>query len=249
MGTLDNRVAIVTGSGQGIGRGIALALASEGALVTIAEIDEQLALATVAAIEERGGTALPFACNVRMGDEIDECVRATVDRFHGVNILVNSAMAARRGPLEHSTDDDLQFALATGPGATLGFMRACFPYLEGDGRVINLRSGSELQGTAGFGTYVAGKSAIAGLTKVAAREWGPRGITVNAICPFAASPGMEAYFSNPERLEQALASRSIKRVGDPERDIGRAAVFLAGPDSAYITGSTLMVDGGGDFLG
>jgi NAD(P)-dependent dehydrogenase (short-subunit alcohol dehydrogenase family) len=112
-----------------------------------------------------------------------------------------------------------------------------------------VESSTFVQGPPGFGTYVAGKSAIAGLTKVAAREWGPKGITVNAICPFAMSPGMEAYFSDPERLEEALAARSIKRVGDPERDIGRAAVFLAGPDSSYITGSTLMVDGGGDFLG
>jgi NAD(P)-dependent dehydrogenase (short-subunit alcohol dehydrogenase family) len=249
MGTLDSRVAIVTGSGQGIGRGIALALAAEGAAVAVAELDEQLALTTAATIEERGGVALPFVCDVRSTEEIHNCVQATVARFKGVNILVNNAMATRRGPLEDATDDDLLFALATGPGGTLAFMRACFPYLEGDGRIINLRSGSELQGTPGFGTYVAGKSAIAGLTKVAAREWGPKGITVNAICPFAMSPGMEAYFSDPERLEEALAARSIKRVGDPERDIGRAAVFLAGPDSSYITGSTLMVDGGGDFLG
>lgn len=248
MGVLDGRIAIVTGAGQGIGKGIALALAAEGAAVVVAEQNEDLARACSDEIAQRGNTALAVPCDVRNRDQVEFCVAETVEHFGSLHILVNNAMAAKAAPLELATEDDLKLALETGPMGTLSFMRASFPHLEGDGRIINLRSGSELQGLAGFGTYVAAKSAIAGLTKVAAREWGPRGITVNAICPFASTPSMEAFFSDPAVLDLVLGTLSIKRVGDAEKDIGRAVVFLAGPDATYVNGCTLMVDGGGSFL-
>ncbi|MDT3446057.1 MULTISPECIES: SDR family NAD(P)-dependent oxidoreductase [unclassified Pseudofrankia] len=249
MGVLDGRVAIVTGAGQGIGRGIALALGSEGARVTVADLDADNAERVAKEITERGAQALAYPCDIRDSQQVDACVTAAVERFGGLHILVNNAMAARSGvPLEEATDQDLALALATGPGATLSFMRAAFPHLKGDGRIINLRSGSELQGLPGFGTYIAGKAAVGGLTKAAAREWGQHGITVNAIAPFASSESMRRFFDqHPRELEQAVAGLSVKRVGDPEHDIGRAAVYLAGPDAGYVTGLTLHVDGGGSF--
>jgi NAD(P)-dependent dehydrogenase (short-subunit alcohol dehydrogenase family) len=252
MGSLDTKTAIVTGAGGGIGRGIALALAREGANIAIADIKEEGARAVETEIRQIGGEAMADGCDIRSSEQVDQFVAATVDQFGGVDILVNNAMAANvRVPLEDIDDDSIGLALATGPVATLFFMRACFPHLVGnDGRIINLRSGSEIQGLPGYGTYIAAKAAVGGITRLAAREWGRRGITVNAICPFALSEAAKSHFdSRPEDLEAAYASLSIPRSGDPELDIGRAAVFLAGPDAGFITGCTLMVDGGGSFLG
>ncbi len=250
MGTLDGRTAIVSGAGQGIGRGIALALAAEGASVTIAELNADNARSVAAEVEARGAKALAYPCDIRDSAQIDACVAATVEHFGGLAILVNNAMAARVGvPLEETTDADLALALATGPGATFSFMRAAFPHLVGYGRIVNLRSGSELSGLAGFSAYVTAKSAITGLTKVAAREWGVHGITVNAVAPFAFGPTMRAHFDEtPGFMDSVLDGLSIKRVGDPETDIGRTVAFLVGPDAGYITGCTITAHGGGSFL-
>jgi NAD(P)-dependent dehydrogenase (short-subunit alcohol dehydrogenase family) len=252
MGVLEEKIAIVTGAGRGIGRGIALAFAKEGAIVAIAEMDEANGRAVADEIESIGGRAIAEPCDVRDARQVDRFVATVVDQLGPVDILVNNAMAAEVGvPLQDSTDDAIELAMAAGPMATLYFMRACHPHLAGrDGRVINLRSGSELQGLPGYATYIAAKAAIGGITRAAAREWGRSGITVNAICPFALSEAANSMFAeDPERLEGMLATLSLPRTGDPEADIGRAAVFLAGPDAGYITGCTLMVDGGGSFLG
>jgi NAD(P)-dependent dehydrogenase (short-subunit alcohol dehydrogenase family) len=252
VGTLNGKTAIVTGAGRGIGRGIALALAREGAGVAIADINEDGARATAAEIRQIGGTSTALHCDIRSSVQVNEFVAGVADQFGRIDILVNNAMAANVGvSLEDADDNSIELAFATGPVATLYFMRAAFPHLSANGgRIINLRSGSEIQGLPGYGTYIAAKAAIGGITRIGAREWGRRGITVNAICPFALSEAAVAHFdSRPEDLQAAYASLSIPRSGDPELDIGRAAVFLAGPDAGFITGCTLMVDGGGSFLG
>jgi NAD(P)-dependent dehydrogenase (short-subunit alcohol dehydrogenase family) len=252
MAVLAGKVALVTGAGRGIGRGIALAFAKEGARIAIAEINDAAAAEVAAEITALGAEAIAIHCDIRDSAQVERCVADAVERFGGLDILVNNAIAADvYVPLEEITDSSIDLALDTGPKATLYFMRACFPHLaDGGGRVINLRSGSELQGLPLFSTYVAAKSAIAGITKVAAREWGRKGINVNAICPFVLSEAAMSFFdTQPGYLERVYDGLSIPRSGDAELDIGRAAVFLAGPDSAFITGSTLMVDGGGAFLG
>jgi NAD(P)-dependent dehydrogenase (short-subunit alcohol dehydrogenase family) len=250
MGVLDGRVALVTGAGQGVGRGIALALAKEGAAIAIADRNAATSAETVALVEQCGGRALAHACDVGNPGEVAECVAAVVEDYGTVDILVNNAVDARVGiPLQEVSDEEFLISFTSGPFASFWFMRACFTYLRDGGRVINLRSGTENQSMAGYGAYVAAKAAVGGLTRAAAREWGRHGITVNALVPFVLSPSAEADLSKrPGQLDAMLRQLSIPRTGDAEADVGRAAVFLAGPDASYITGCTLTVDGGGSFF-
>jgi len=251
VGTLDGRAALVTGSAQGIGRGIALALAREGASVAVVDRNAEGAAHVAREITGFGGRAISIGCDIRESAQVDAAVEQTVAAFGGLTILVNNAMAARVGvPFEQTTDDDLLLAFRTGPIAAFYFMRAAFLHLrDRDGRVINIRSGSEIQGLVGFASYISAKSAVGGLTRAGAREWGRSGITVNAIAPFSLSPSAKAHFdARPEELGAALSTLSIPRTGDAETDIGRAAVYLAGPDAGFITGCTITVDGGGSFF-
>ncbi len=251
MGTLDSRIAIVTGAGGGVGRGIATALAREGASVAIVDINFEGAKETAAQLVALGAEALAIECDIRESSQVDAAVASVVERFGGVNILVNNANAGRsQVPFEEITDDDLELTFRTGPMASIYFMRAAFPYLkQGYGRVINLRSGAEMIPLSGMGAYIAGKGAIAGLTRIAAREWGAYGITVNAIAPAVMTEAAKRYFdANPHKLAEVSQGKAIARTGDAEADAGRAVVFLAGPDASYITGTTVSVDGGSGFF-
>lgn len=251
MGVLEDRVAIVTGGGGGLGRGICTAYAKEGARVAIIDVNEPSAQAVVADLQALNFEALAISCDVGSADQITQAVAATVERFGTVDILVNNAQAASHDvAFEDLTDEDFDLALATGPIATARFMRACFPYLKGRGRIINMRSGAELAGLPNRGAYVAAKGAISALTKAAAREWGRHGITVNSMLPFVLHESAKEFFSvHPQELEKILGDLCIPRSGDAEADIGRVAVFLAGPDASFVTGSTVSVDGGGMSIG
>ncbi|WP_312168486.1 SDR family oxidoreductase [Microbacterium sp.] len=250
MGTLDDKVAIITGSGSGVGRGIALALAKEGAAIGVIDINDAGADETVALIEAAGGRALTVHCDIRRSAEVDAAVSSVVEAFGNVDILVNNAQGARgQVPFEEITDEDLDLVFQAGPIGAVYFMRAAFPYLkDGYGRVINVRSGAEQIPLPGMGAYIAAKGAIGGVTRIAAREWGQYGITVNSIAPAAMTDAAKGYFdANPDKLEAVMAGMSLKRFGDAEADAGRAVAFLAGPDASYITGTTVSVDGGGAF--
>jgi 2-hydroxycyclohexanecarboxyl-CoA dehydrogenase len=245
---LDGRVAVVTGAGRGIGRGIALALADAGARVAAVDIDGASASETASILSQKGAEATAISCDVSHRDSVEVMVATVVERFGSLSALVNNAQALRpEVPLMEHTVDDMVLALDSGFWGTFHCMQAAFLHLResGDGRVVNLGSSAGTHGQAGLAGYAAAKEAIRGLSRVAAREWGEFGITVNVICPSAVSPGMQAWaFEHPDLHAEFLAKRPIPRDGDAFADIGPLVVFLAGTGSGFITGETIMVNGG-----
>ena len=250
MKTLEGKVAIVTGAGQGVGQGIAFALSAEGSVVVVAGRTESKLNNTCEEIEKRGGKATPVVCDVREKEQIEACVEATVSRHGTVDILVNNAQMVSLGTLLEVQEEDFIAGFDSGPLATLRFMKACYPYLKGGGSIINFGTSASIRwDPIGYGAYAAVKEATRSLTRAAACEWGPEGIRVNAIIPLALSPGMEGWVTaRPEEAEAFIKMVPLGRIGDCEMDIGRAVVFLVGPDSGYITGATIPLDGGQSFL-
>lgn len=250
MGVLEGKTALVTGGGQGIGQGIAWALASEGADVAVAGRTEATLRETCAEIERRGRRGEALVCDVTDPDQIDRCVDAVIERFGRLDVLINNAASYPLGPLLELEDTVLEQGWATGPMATLRFMRRCHPHLRGGGIVVNIgSSASSTPEPRGLGGYAAVKAAVLALTRTAAVEWAGDGIRVNAILPAAWNPYLRKQAeANPEAFQQSQKRIPLGRLGEPESDIGRAVVFFCGLDSAYVTGATLAVNGGVSYL-
>jgi len=241
----------VTGAGQGIGRGIALAFAAEGARVVLAEINPETGRQVAAEIASRGGQARFVECDVSQRTSVDACVAQTIEIEKRIDILVNNAVAhAAQTPLLQQDASEFYDALGTGLLGSVNFMQACHPALirEG-GSIINLGSAAGYEGHENLASYAATKEAIRAVTRVAAREWGSDGIRANVLCPFGDSPGWEQWRNaDPAGADTFVAARPLGRIGACEEDIGRAAVFLASDESSFVTGMTLPVDGGGAML-
>ena len=248
MPILAGKTAIVTGAGQGIGRGVARALAAEGATVIIAEINAATGRAVADEIGAAGDKARFVACDVGDAASIRACVAATLEIGGGIDILVNNAVFGYPlRPFEEHDDSVWLPSLNVAVLGTFRLMQACFVPMRdrGGGRIINFGSMAGYQGWENSAAYATAKEAVRTLSKVAAREWGRHGITVNTICPFANSPSWREYEkTSPKIAQEQLDHTPIGRVGDCEADIGRVAVFLCGPDAAFITGHTVPVDGG-----
>lgn len=250
MSILDGRVAIVTGAGQGVGMGAAVALARAGAQVVLASRTLSKVERLVEQLHKEGHEALPLACDVTRGDDITRCIAQAVEAFGRIDALVNAADDQRLAPYMEITEDDLMAGYRTGVLGSLRFTQQCVPHMEksGGGAVVNVASGAGMLATRGLGAYAAGKEALRTLSRVAAVELGPRGIRVNAICPLAWAPTFEHWAAqHPDDYRHLLEVTPLGRVGDPVQDVGGAVVFLCGPESRYITGSTLMVDGGNTY--
>ncbi|MEB8339594.1 SDR family NAD(P)-dependent oxidoreductase [Streptomyces endophyticus] len=248
MGSLDGRVALITGAGQGVGRGIALALAAEGAAIAALGRTEGKLITVCEELRARGVRAKPFVLDVLDTARIPEMVEAVAERLGGIDILVNNAYSGSYGPLLTMSDADFEKGFRSGPFAAFALMKACHPYLKrnGGGSVINLVTSAMVRwDLRTYGAYAAAKVALRSLTRTAAGEWGRDGIRVNAIAPHATSPAYAGWQAkHPEEAEEFCASIPLGYVGDCEQDIGRAVVMLCGPDARYLTGATVPLDGG-----
>lgn len=246
---LKGKVSIITGSGAGIGRGMALAMAKEGAHVVMVELDEKAANETFKEINQYTKGHLIIK-DVSKPESAQEVVDETLDKFGKVDILVNNVHASKEAIFEETTQEMFDLSFDTGFYATVRFMQAAFPELKkSKGKVINFASGAGIDAQETQTSYGSAKEAIRGVSRVAAREWGVHGINVNMISPIAHTPSMDIWKKNaPEQYEEMLKKIPLRRLGDAEKDIGRTAVFLASSDADYITGQTIMVDGGSIML-
>ena len=241
MKRLEGKTAIVTGSGQGIGRAIAIAFAKEGANVTLATRTVSRAEDAVKEIEEFGGSAIAVSCDVKDHEQVKAAVRKTVETFGTVDILVNNAQQfIWDKPFMEYTDEDLDVVFHSGYRATFWFMKECMPIMAEKkyGKIINTASAAGIFSTPGTVAYASNKEAIRAMTRVAAREWGPLGINCNCIAPVADTVSM----TDAQRavLPQMAALQRIPSL----EEIANVAIFLASDDSSCMTGITMMADAG-----
>lgn len=246
---LQDKVAIVTGAAKGIGRGVAEVFVSEGAKVTVADVDEDAGPSTVDDLTD-GGTAMFVPCDVSQEGDVEELIDTTVEHFGSLDILVNNAAVGIYKSLTDSTLDDFERALGVNLRGPFLCSKMAVPHLEasGSGSIVNIASVHSVQNVGETVPYASSKGGVASLTRASAIDLAPRGIRVNAICPgWIDTPlirGIFAEAEDPEEMRTEVERRQLLgRLGRPE-EVATAAVFLASDDASYVTGSLLFVDNG-----
>ncbi len=241
---LTGKVAIVTGSNKGLGRGIALALAEAGADITVVSTRHETE--TVEAVKALGRKAIHIAADLTSIEPIDRIVSTTLSELGGLDILVNNAGMIRRADSVDFTEADWDAVIDLNLKSAFFLAQACGRHMiaQGAGKIINIASMLSFQGGIRVPSYTASKSGIAGITKLLANEWASKGVNVNAIAPgYMATDNTAALQADEARNRSILERIPAGRWGNPS-DMAGAAVFLAASASNYVNGITLPVDGG-----
>lgn len=247
MFRLDGKVAVITGSSKGIGRAIAEAMAATGARVVISSRKGEACEAVAASVRGAGGEAMAIPCNVSRHEDLRALVDQTLEAWGRIDILVcNAAVNPHFGPMAEVSESAYDKIMSTNVKSNLWICNMAIPQMAArrDGVVIIISSIAGLKGNLGLGIYGLSKAADMQLAKNLALEWGPANVRVNCIAPGVVKTDFaRKLWDDPKVHDKAVAAYPLGRLGEPE-DIAGAAVFLASRASAWMTGQTLVIDGG-----
>ena len=241
---LKDKVAVVTGAAQGIGKAIALLLARKGASLVLCDINLEMVREAAREIEEEKGRCLALKSDVSKSQDAEKIIKETVKHFGSVDVLVNNAGITRDNVLLRMKEEQWDQVMAVNLKGTFNFTKAAIKVMlrQKSGKIINIASITGLMGNAGQANYSASKAGIIGFTKAIAREYADRGITVNAIAPGFIATTMTDAIPEKER-EELIKQIPMKRLGTPE-DVANAVYFLTSEEARYITGHVMGVNGG-----
>jgi NAD(P)-dependent dehydrogenase (short-subunit alcohol dehydrogenase family) len=251
MGRLSGKRALITGAASGIGRATALLFAREGAAVTVVDVDENGGQAVVQTILDEGGQAIFVRGDVTRAADCQRAVQETVDRLGGLDILFNNAGIIRRATVIDTTEEEWERVMAVNVKSIFLLGKYAVPAMarSGGGAIVNTASGWGLVGGRNAVSYCASKGAVVNMTRAMALDHGAQNIRVNCVCPGDTdTPMLRSEAQQLGESEEAFlaeaADRPLQRIGRPA-DIARAVLYLVSEDSAFVTGTALVVDGGG----
>jgi len=247
---LDGKVAVITGAATGIGRATAVLFAREGARVVFGDVNDVEAQETLCRIGQAGSEGLYVHCDVRQTSDVRRLVDAAVTAHGRLNIMMNNVGVNFYGKVHETSEDDWLACLNLNLGGVYRGMHEAIPHLlkNGGGSIVNTASNQGLVAFNGFAPYAAAKGAIVQLTRQAALDYAPDNIRVNCICPGAVRTPMNPELLDPSldggaRLARSSSRIPMQRIGEPE-EIAQAALYLASDESSWVTGHTLVIDGG-----
>ena len=241
---LDNKIAVVTGAAQGIGKVIAMHLVQKGASLVLCDIDLEMAKEAAREIEEAGGKCLALKSDVSNMQDAEKIIKEAVAHFGSLDILVNNAGITRDNVLIRMKEEQWDQVMAVNLKGTFNVTKAAIKVMmrKKSGKIVNIASITGLMGNAGQANYSASKAGVIGFTKSIAREYADRGITVNAVAPGFIETAMTDAIPERER-EELIRQIPVKKLGAPE-DVANAVYFLVSEEASYITGQVIGVNGG-----